>query len=58
METIGTVWLWGRFTTFVLVMLALDLNVFHRKAHEVRFRETLTWSVVWVALALAFNVAI
>ena len=58
METIGTVWLWGGFTTFVLVMLALDLGVFHRKAHEVRFREALSWSVVWVALALAFNVAI
>ena len=58
METIGTVWLWGGFTAFVLVMLALDLGVFHRKAHEVRFREALTWSVVWVALALAFNALI
>ena len=58
METIGSVWMWGGFTTFVLVMLALDLGVFHREAHEVRFREALTWSVVWVALALAFNAAI
>ena len=58
METIGTVWLWGGFTAFVLAMLALDLGVFHRKAHEVRFREALTWSIVWVALALAFNAAI
>ena len=58
METIGTVWLWGGFTAFVLVMLALDLGVFHRKAHEVRFREALTWSVVWVALALTFNALI
>ena len=39
METIGTIWLWGGFTAFVLAMLALDLGVFHRKAHEVRFRE-------------------
>ena len=58
METIGTVWLWGGFTAFVLVMLALDLGVFHRHAHEVRFREALTWSVVWVALALTFNALI
>ena len=33
METIGTVWLWGGFTAFVVAMLALDLGVFHRKAH-------------------------
>ncbi|MBL8877765.1 MAG: TerC family protein [Phycisphaerales bacterium] len=39
-------------------MLALDLGVFHRKAHEVRFKEALTWSVVWVALALLFNFGI
>jgi tellurite resistance protein TerC len=58
METIGTVWLWGGFTAFVLAMLALDLGVFHRKAHEVRFREALAWSAVWVALALAFNALI
>jgi tellurite resistance protein TerC len=58
METIGTVWLWGGFTAFVLAMLALDLGVFHRKAHEVRFREALAWSAIWVALALAFNVVI
>src|SRR5512139_1356165 len=58
METIGSVWLWGGFTAFVLAMLALDLGVFHRKAHEVRFREALTWSVVWVTLALAFNALI
>jgi tellurite resistance protein TerC len=38
-------------------MLALDLGVFHRDAHEVTVREAATWSVVWVALALAFNVA-
>jgi tellurite resistance protein TerC len=58
MDTIGTIWHWGGFTAFVLVMLALDLGVFHRKAHEVRFREALTWSVVWVALALGFNAVI
>jgi tellurite resistance protein TerC len=36
-------------------MLALDLGVFHRKAHEVSLREAATWSGVWVALALCFN---
>jgi tellurite resistance protein TerC len=39
-------------------MLALDLGVFHRKAHEVSTREALTWSVIWIALALLFNVGI
>lgn len=50
--------LWGGFIVFVLAMLALDLGVFHRKAHEVPLKEALTWSVVWVALALLFNVGI
>ena len=53
-----TIWFWLAFNAFVLVMLALDLGVFHRKAHEVSFREAATWSVVWVTLALAFNAAI
>lgn len=48
-------WFYLGFTGFVLVLLALDLGVFHRKAHEVSFREAATWSVVWVALALLFN---
>ena len=48
-------WFYLCFTGFVLALLALDLGVFHRKAHEVSFREAATWSVVWVTLALAFN---
>jgi tellurite resistance protein TerC len=55
MESIGSPILWAGFTAFVLAMLALDLGVFHRKSHEVGFREALTWSVVWVSLALLFN---
>ncbi|MFT3868827.1 MAG: TerC family protein [Nibricoccus sp.] len=47
-------WFYGVFTLFVVAVLALDLGVFHRKAHEVSFREAATWSVVWVALALLF----
>lgn len=43
------------FIVFVLMMLALDLGVFHRDAHEVTFKESLTWSVVWISLALVFN---
>ncbi len=54
METlsVGTPALWIGFTGFILAMLVLDLGVFHRNAHEVRFREALLWSVIWVALSL------
>ena len=48
-------WIYAAFTAFVLVLLALDLGVFHKHAHVVSFRESLGWSVVWVTLALAFN---
>lgn len=47
-------WFYAVFLLFVLFMLALDLGVFNRKAHVVSFKEAATWSVVWVALALAF----
>jgi tellurite resistance protein TerC len=50
-------WFYAGFMLFVLAMLALDLGVFHRDAHEVSVREAATWSVVWVALALVFNYA-
>jgi tellurite resistance protein TerC len=55
LTSVGTPALWAGFILFVLVMLALDLGVFHRKAHVVKPREALAWSAVWVALALAFN---
>ena len=48
-------WLWIGFNTFVLAMLALDLLVFHREAHEVRVREAAAWSAVWIAAALLFG---
>lgn len=57
-ESVGTPVLWLSFTAFVLAMLAVDLGVFHRKAHEVRLPEALGWSVAWVTLALAFNVLV
>jgi len=50
------IWLWTGFVAFVLLMLALDLGVFHRHAHVVSVREALGWTVVWVALGLAFVV--
>jgi tellurite resistance protein TerC len=49
---------WIGFNAFVLAMLALDLGVFHRKAHEVSVREALIWTGVWVALAMLFNVGL
>lgn len=57
-ETIGSPVLWVAFIVFVLAMLAIDLGVFHKKAHEVSLKEAGIWSAVWVALAVAFNVAV
>lgn len=48
-------WFYGLFTLGVLVVLALDLGVFHREAHEVGFKEALGWSIFWVSLALLFG---
>jgi tellurite resistance protein TerC len=47
--------LWIIFGAVVAVMMALDLGVFHRRAHDVSVREALVWTAVWVGLALAFN---
>ena len=55
---IDTLWLWIGFNLFVLLMLALDLGVFHRKAHIVTFKESMAWTVVWVGLALVFNLGV
>ena len=52
------IWLWIGFNVFVLAMLALDLGVFHRKAHAVSGKEALAWSLVWISLALVFNAII
>jgi tellurite resistance protein TerC len=49
---------WILFNLFVLAMLVLDLGVFHRRAHTVKFREALAWSVAWIALAAIFAVVI
>jgi tellurite resistance protein TerC len=48
------IWIWLGFVLFVLLMLALDLGVFHRKAHVVGVKEALAWSAVWMSLGLGF----
>jgi tellurite resistance protein TerC len=52
------IWLWIGFNLFVLFMLVLDLGVFHRKSHEIRMKEALIWTAVWITLALVFNYGI
>lgn len=47
--------LWTAFNVGVLLLLALDLGVFHRRSHEISIRESLIWSAIWTAVALAFN---
>lgn len=49
-------WLWIGFNVFVLLMLVLDLGVFHRKSHVISVKEALGWTCVWVLMAFIFNV--
>jgi tellurite resistance protein TerC len=57
--SVGEPWMWGAFIAFVLVMLVLDLFVFGgSKAHKVSVKEAAGWSLVWVSLALSFNVGL
>ena len=51
-------YIWLAFNLFVIIMLIIDLRVFHREAHEISVREALIWSAVWIATALSFNVII
>lgn len=55
---IATVYVWIGFIAFVLLMLALDLGIFHRKSHEVKIKEALIWSAVWISIAMVFNYGI
>src|SRR5512139_3774627 len=48
------IWMYAGFVALVLLLLALDLGVFHRKAHVVSVREALGWSAFWIALGVAF----
>ena len=54
----GTIWLWIGFNLFVLSLLALDLGVFHRHAHKVSIKEATIWSVIWITLAMVFNLGL
>ncbi len=49
-----TPWHWLAFIACVLVFLALDLGVFHKRAHTVKFKEALIWTTIWVSLAMVF----
>ena len=53
-ELSGSTGLWVGFSLFILTMLALDLGLFNRKAHTIRYREAWLWSAVWVTLAMIF----
>jgi tellurite resistance protein TerC len=53
-----SIWAWVGFLAVVLGLLALDLGVFHRSAHAVSVREAATWTVVWIALSLLFNLGL
>lgn len=48
-------WQWAVFIGAILLFLALDLGIFHRKAHVVGFREALAWTSLWVSLSLLFG---
>jgi tellurite resistance protein TerC len=53
-----SIWWWVGFNLLVLILLVVDLGVFHREAHEVKPKEATIWSVIWISLALLFNVFI
>jgi tellurite resistance protein TerC len=55
-HSIGTPIFWTTFITVILILLSIDLRVFHRHAHEVKIREALIWSLVWVSLSFVFGV--
>ena len=54
----GTPLLWLEFNLFVLVAIALDLGVFHRRPHKIELREALAWSLVWIGLSVLFGIGI
>lgn len=53
-----TALLWIGFNVFILLLLVVDLKVLNRKPHEIGIRESLTWSAVWIAISLGFNVLV
>ncbi len=53
-----SIWWWVGFNALVILLLVVDLGVFHREAHEVKPKEATLWSIVWISLALLFNLFI
>lgn len=58
LQTTGMLWAWVIFIAFVLVMLALDLGVFHRHSHVVSFKEAMGWSGIWITMGVSFAVLV
>ncbi|HEU4511306.1 MAG TPA: TerC family protein [Pyrinomonadaceae bacterium] len=54
MQTLSSTWLWVGFSLFILTMLSLDLGLFNRKAHTIKYKEAWIWSAAWVTLASIF----
>jgi len=54
----ASIWLWIGFNLFVLALLAVDLGVFHQKAHKVSIKEATIWSIVWITLSMLFNLGV
>lgn len=52
------IWIWILFNIFILVLLAVDIGVFNREGHVIAIKESLIWTGIWIALALAFNVLV
>lgn len=57
-ESIGTPFMWAGFIILVLFLLAIDLGIFHRRAHKVGIKEALIWTIIWISSALIFNLFI
>lgn len=51
-------WFWIGFALFILTMFALDLGVFRRKITEVRIKDSLIWTLIWISLAFVFNAGV
>jgi tellurite resistance protein TerC len=51
----NSIWTWVTFNAFVLLMLAIDLGIFNRKEKQISFKEAISWSLVWITLAMIFN---
>ncbi|HXH23236.1 MAG TPA: TerC family protein [Dehalococcoidia bacterium] len=54
----ASLWLWAAFNIGILVLLVVDLGIFHREAHAVSVREAALWTVTWVSLAMAFDLGV